>query len=141
MSLVRVRHPFTKRKKIHIVRPHKQLQQRTYIHTSRKRKVRVIRYYMPENMPDSCGYYSVCACDHVFRFDSEGFLLLLSLSLPLLSEAFPLAVPLRVWSITMHISPLTDFQRVESFPGLHTLVAHTMISVSPGFTTVYSGSM
>ena len=87
--------------------------------------------------------YSVCACDHVSRFDSEGFLLplSLSLSLPLLSEAFPLAVPLRVWSITMHISPLTDFQRVESFPDLHTLVAHTMISVSPGFTTVYSGSM
>ena len=28
------------------------------IRTSRKRKVRVIRYYMPENMPDSW----VCVC-------------------------------------------------------------------------------
>ena len=71
------------------------------IRTSRKRKVRVIRYNMPENFLGLSTAYSVCACDHVSRFDSEGFLLPLSLSLPLLSEAFPLAVPLRVWSITM----------------------------------------
>ena len=100
------RHPFTKRKKIHIVGPHKQLQQRTYIHTSRKRKVRVIRYYMPENMPDSWGCQLPILCVHVImcpvltvRFPSPP--LPLSLSLPLLSEGFPLALPLRVWLITM----------------------------------------
>ena len=51
------RHTFTK---IHIVRPHKQLQQR--IRTSRKR---VIGYYMPENMPDSWGCQLPILCVHV----------------------------------------------------------------------------
>ena len=46
--------------------------------------------------------YSVYACDHVSRFDSEGFLLPLSLSLPLLSEGFPLAVPLRPAGLVDH---------------------------------------
>ena len=35
------------------------------IRTSRKRKVRVIRYYMPENMPDSWGCQLPILCVHV----------------------------------------------------------------------------
>ena len=72
------------------------------IRTSRKRKVRVIRYYMPENMPDSWGCQLPILCVHVIMCPVLTVRVLpLSLSLPLLSEGFPLAVPLRVWSITM----------------------------------------